>query len=84
MLHPDARTNITLGSAFCFSFNVQEVYLCFSILVILLVALEMLREIPEIRLFRSPDFAADTDFVSTRLPVLDFLFFLESELPFFI
>ena len=84
MLRPDARTKIALGTAFCFSINVQEIYLCFSILVMLLVALEMLREIPEIRLLCSPDFAADTDFVAPRLPALDVLFFLESELPFFI
>lgn len=58
--------------------------MCFSILVMLLVALEMLLEIPEIRLFCSPDFAAETDFVSPSLPALDFLFFFESELPFFI
>jgi hypothetical protein len=50
----------------------------------LLVALEMLLEMPEIKLFCSPDFAADTDFVSPGLPALDFLFFLEGELPFFI
>jgi len=49
------------------------------------VALEMLLEMPEIKLFFSPDFAAaDTDFFSTGLSALDFLFFLESELPFFI
>jgi hypothetical protein len=51
----------------------------------LLVALEMLLDMPEIKLFCSPDIAADTDFVSPDLPALDFLsFFLESELPFFI
>jgi hypothetical protein len=63
----------------------KNIYQCFNIFVILLVALEMLLEMPEIKLFCSPDFAAaDTDFFSTGLPALDFLLFLVSELPFFI
>ena len=51
----------------------------------LLVALEMLLEMPEIKLFCSPGLAWAADFVSFGLEALDFLsFFLETELPFFI
>ena len=58
---------------------------CLNILLMLLVALEMLLEMPEIKLFCSPGLAWAADFVSFGLEVLDFLsFFLETELPFFI
>ena len=51
----------------------------------LFVALEMLLEMPEMRLFCSAGFVWAADFVPVDLGRLDFLsFFLETELPFFI
>jgi len=51
----------------------------------LFVALEMLLEMPEMKLFCSAGFVWAADFVSVGLDALDFLsFFLETELPFFI
>jgi hypothetical protein len=51
----------------------------------LFVALEMLLEMPDMKLFCSAGFACAADFVSMDLDALDFLsFFLETELPFFI
>jgi hypothetical protein len=51
----------------------------------LFVALEMLLEMPEIKLLGSAGFVWAADFVSVGLEPLDFLsFFLETGLPFFI
>ncbi|MDD1748770.1 MAG: hypothetical protein LUO89_02740 [Methanothrix sp.] len=51
----------------------------------LLVALEMLLEMPEMKLFCSAGLACAADFVSAGLAALVFLsFFLDKELPFFI
>lgn len=51
----------------------------------LLVALEMLLEMPEMKLFCSAGFVCAADFVSVGLEALGFFsFFFETGLPFFI